>query len=207
MGGRESLLGLWTCHLTRPAPNRIRRRTPDIIARSHVPTPFLSRPLVQDVPCVLHLPRQCRAEAMPRLRDVTVRETAGDSRYAVPAYLVLQGMSRHQAAGGRVEEQPRHVPWFVAPYTGNRARRISPGGVLAPRPPCCGWEHGRRRGLRGLGRSEKGAIIRPTSLMQRETHSSSETSDLARKGAACVRITASHADTCWGWRWQSGAWR
>jgi hypothetical protein len=52
----------------------------------------------------------------------------------------------------------------------------------------------------GLGRSEKGSIIRHTRPEQRSTHSSYETQYLARKGASCVRITASHADTCWRWR-------
>src|SRR5215475_7384402 len=68
----------------------------------------------------------------------------------------------------------------------------------------CLWSTAGDGGLMGLGRSAKGSIIRYTRPVQRSTHSSYETQYLVRKGASCVRITASHADTFWGWR--SVAW-
>src|SRR4029450_2845119 len=39
----------------------------------------------------------------------------------------------------------------------------------------------------------------------RDTHSSHETQEVARKGVECERSTASHAETYWGWRWRSVA--
>jgi len=62
----------------------------------------------------------------------------------------------------------------------------------------CARMGGVRQETRGwhLGPRKKGSIMRPTQPVQRGTYVSHETQAFARKGAACVRRTASHVEMC-----------